>query len=95
LGNSLLRKKFGAARDEVTVEWRRLHTEELYDLYSVSNIIRVIKSRRMRWAGHVERRGEGERRGAHSVVVGKHEGRRQLGRRRWENNIKKGFQETE
>jgi hypothetical protein len=59
---------FGSKRDEVTVEGRRLHNEELYDLYSSPNIIRGIKSRRMRWAGHVARRWK--RRGAHNVVVG-------------------------
>jgi hypothetical protein len=79
---------FGPRRDEVTGEWRRLHNEELIDLYSSPNIVRVIKSRRMRWAGHVARMGE--RRGAYRVLVGKPEGRRPLGRsrRRWEANIK-------
>jgi len=56
--NMVLRRIFGPRRDEVTVEWRRLHNEELNDLYSSSNIMRVIKSRRMRWAGHVARLGE-------------------------------------
>jgi hypothetical protein len=75
----------------VTGEWRRLHKEELNDLYSSPNIIRVIKSRRLRWAGHV-----GEGRGATSVLVGKHEGRRPLGRprRRWEDDIKMDLQEV-
>jgi hypothetical protein len=74
-------------RDGVTGEWRRLHNEELNDLYSSPNIIRVIKSRRMRWAGHVARMGEG--RGAYRVLVRRPEGRRPLGRprRRRENNI--------
>jgi hypothetical protein len=74
--------------DEVTREWRRLHNKELYALYSSPNIIRVIKSRRLRWAGHVARMGE--RRGAYKALVGKPEGRRALGspRRRWEDNIK-------
>ena len=73
---------------EVTGEWRRLHNKELYALYSSPNIIRVIKTRRMRWAGHVARMEE--RRGAYRVLVGKPEGRRPLGRprRRWEDNIK-------
>jgi len=75
-------------RDEVTGEWRKLHNEELRDLYSLPNVVRVIKSRRMRWAGHVARMGEG--RGVHRVLVGKLEGKRPLGRPRcrWEDNIK-------
>jgi hypothetical protein len=75
----------------VTGEWRRLHNKELYDLYSSPHIIRMIKSRRIRWAGHVERMGE--RRGAYRVSVGKPEGKRPLGRprRRWED-IKMDFQ---
>ena len=56
--NSVLRRIFGPKRDEVTGEWRRLHNEELNDLYSSPNIVRVIKSRRMRWVGHVARMGE-------------------------------------
>ena len=56
--NRVLRKIFGPRRDEVTGEWRRLHNEELNDLYSSPNIVRVIKSRRIRWAGHVARMGE-------------------------------------
>jgi len=75
--NMVLRKIFGPRRDEVTGEWRRLHNEEQSDLYSSTNIVRVIKSRRMRWAGHVARMGE--ERGAYSVLVGKPEGRRPLG----------------
>jgi hypothetical protein len=66
--NRVLRKVFGLKRDEVTGEWRRLHNEELNDLYCSSNIIRVIKSRRMRWAGHVARIGD--RRGAYRILVG-------------------------
>jgi hypothetical protein len=83
--NRVLRRIFGPKRDEVTGEWRRLHNKELYALYSSTNIIRVIKSRRVRWTGHVACMGE--RRGA---LVGKPEGRRPLGRprRRWEDNIK-------
>ena len=57
----MLRRVFGPKRDEVTGEWRKLHNEELSDLYSLPNIVRVVKSRRMRWAGHVARMGAGER----------------------------------
>jgi len=78
--NMVLRRTFGPRRDEVTEEWRRLHNEKLNDLYSSPNIVRVIKSRRMRWAGHVVRMG-GER-GVYRVLVGKAEGRRPLGRPR-------------
>ena len=67
--NRVLRRIFGPKRDGVTVEWRKLHNEELNDLYSSPNIVRVIKSRRMRWAGRVARMGE--RRDAQSVLVGK------------------------
>jgi hypothetical protein len=76
---------FGPKRDEVTREWRRLHNKELYALYSSPNIIWVIKSRRLRWAGHVARMGE--RRGAYRALLGKPEGRRLLERprRRWED----------
>ena len=86
--NRVLRRVFGSKRDEVTGEWRKLHNEELSDLYSLPNIVRVVKSRRMRWAGHVARMGEG--RGVHRVLVGKPEGKRPLGRsrHRWEDNIK-------
>jgi hypothetical protein len=65
--NRVLRRIFGPKRDEVTEEWRRLHKKELYALYSSPNIIRVIKSRRLRWAGHVARMGE--RRGAYRILV--------------------------
>jgi hypothetical protein len=75
--NRVLRKVFGPKRDEVTGEWRKLHNEELNDLYSSPNIVLVVKSRRMRWAGHVARMGED--RGVHRVLVGKPEGRRPLG----------------
>jgi len=80
--NMVLRRIFGPRRDEVTGEWRRLHNEELNDLYS-PNIVRVIKSRRMRWAGHVACMDE--ERGVYRVLVGKPKGRRPLGRprRRW------------
>ena len=85
---------FGPKRDEVTGKWRKLHDEELSDLYSLPNIVRVVKSRRMRWAGHVARMGEG--RGVHRVVVRKPEGKRPLGRprRSWEDNIKMDLQEV-
>jgi hypothetical protein len=75
--NRVLRRIFGPKRDEVTGEWRRLHNEELNDLYSSPNTIRVIKSRRLRWAGHVVRMGEG--RGSYRILVGRHEGRNHLG----------------
>jgi len=78
--NMVLRRIFGPRREEVTGEWRRLHNEELNDLYSSPNIVRVIKSRRMRRAGHVARMGE--ERGLYRVLVGKPEGRRPLGRPR-------------
>jgi hypothetical protein len=79
---------FWPKRDEVTGEWRKLHNEEPNDLYSLPSIVRVVKSRRMRWPGHVALMGE--RRGVRRVLVGKPEGRRPLGRsrRRWEDNIK-------
>jgi hypothetical protein len=85
---------FGPKGDEVAGEGRQLHNEELNDLYSSPNIIRVIKSRRMRWAGHVARTGA--KRGAYRILVGRHEGRRPLGRprRRWEDNIKMDLQEV-
>jgi len=93
-GNRLLRRVFGSKRDEVTGEWRKLHNEELRDLYSLPNIVRVIKSGRMRWAGHMARMGEG--RDVHGVLVGKPEGKRPLGRprRRWEDNIKMDLREV-
>jgi hypothetical protein len=78
--NRVLRRIFGPKRDEVTGEWRRLHNKDLDALYSSPNIIRVMKSRRLRWAGHVARMGE--RRGAYRVLVGKPEGRRPLERPR-------------
>ena len=86
--NRVLNKAFGLKREEVTGEWRRQHTEELYDLYPSPNIIRLIKSRKMRWAGHVARTGE--RRSVYRVFLGKPEGKRPLGRpkRRWEDDIK-------
>ena len=92
--NRVLRRVFGPKRDEVTREWRKLHNEEFGDLYSLPNIVRVVKSRRMRWAGHVVCMGEG--RAVHRVLVGKPEGKRPLGRprRRWEDNIKLGLREV-
>jgi hypothetical protein len=86
--NRVLRRIFGPKRDEVTGEWRRLHNKDCYALYSSPNIIWVIKSRRLRWAGHVACMGE--RRGAYRAFVGKPEGRKPLERHRhkWEDNIK-------
>ena len=79
--NGVLRRVFGPKRDKVTGEWRKLHNEELSDLYSLPNIVRVVKSRRMRWEGHVARIME--RRGVHRVLVGKPE-----------DNIKMNLQEV-
>jgi hypothetical protein len=92
--NEVLRRIFGPKMDEVTGEWRRLHNKEFYALYSSPSIIRVIKSRRLRWAGHVARMGE--RRGAYRDLVGKPEGSRPLGkpRRSWEDNIKMDLREV-
>ena len=73
----MLRRVFGPKRDEVTGEWRKLHNEELNDLYSLTNIVRVVKSRRLRWAGHVARMVED--RGVHRVLVGKPEGKSHWG----------------
>jgi hypothetical protein len=92
--NMMLRRIPLPRRDEVTGEWRRLHNEELNVLYCSPNIVRVIKSRRMRWAGHVARMGE--ERGVYRVLVGKPEGRRPLGRprRRWVDNIRMDLHEV-
>jgi len=92
--NVVLRRIFGPRRDEVRGEWRRLHNEELNDLYFSPNIVRVIKSRRMRWAGHVAHMGE--ERGVCSFLVGKPEGRRPLvrPRRRWVDNIMMDLQDV-
>ncbi|KAJ4429604.1 hypothetical protein ANN_21790 [Periplaneta americana] len=92
--NKVLRKIFGAKRDEVTGEWRKLHNTELHALYSSPDIIRNIKSRRLRWAGHAARMGES--RNAYRVLVGRPEGKRPLGRprRRWEDNIKMDLREV-
>ena len=90
--NRVLRRIFGPKRDGVTEEWRKLHNEELNDLYSSPNIIRVTKSRKVEWVGHVARMGES--RGLYRVLVVKPEGKRQLGRPRriWEDNIMVDFQ---
>ena len=90
----VLRRIFVSRREEVTGEWRRLRNEELNDLYCSPNIVRVIKSGRMSWAGHVARMGE--ERGKYRVLVGKPEGRRPQGRprRRWADNIRMDLQEV-
>jgi hypothetical protein len=91
--NRVLRRIFGPKRDEVTVEWRKLHNEELHHLYSSPDIIRPVKSRRMRWAGHVGHMGE--ERKVYKVLAGKPEGKRPLGRprRRWEDGVRMDFRE--
>jgi hypothetical protein len=91
--NRVLRVIFGLKRDEVTGKWRKLHYEELNDLYSSPTIVRMIKSR-IRWAGHAARIGDG--RGVYRVLVGKPEGKRPLGRPRcrWEDNINMDIQEV-
>jgi hypothetical protein len=85
--NRVLRRIFGPKRDRVTEGWRKLHNGELHNLYSSPSIMRIIKSRRMRWAGHVARMGE---RNVYRLLVGKPERKRPLGRRRrrWVDNIK-------
>jgi hypothetical protein len=92
--NRVLRRIFGTNRDEVIGECRKLLNEELNDLYSSPNIVRVIKLERIRWAGHVAGMGEG--RGVYSALVGKPEGKRPLVRpkRRWQDNIKMDLQEV-
>jgi hypothetical protein len=92
--NRVLKRIFWPKRDEATGEWRRLHDEELNDLYSTPNIIRIIKSRRMSWVGHVARMAE--RRGAYRILAEWPEGRRTFGRprRRWEDNIDMDLQEV-
>jgi hypothetical protein len=86
--NRVLRRIFEPKRDGVTGGWRKLHNEELHNLYSSPSIIRIIKSRRMRWAGHVARMGE--KRHVYRLLVGEPEGKRPIGRlrRRWIDNIK-------
>ena len=93
-GNMVLRGIFGAERDGVTGEWRKIHDEELNDLYCSPNTVRVVTSRRMRWAGHVARMGE--ERGGYTVLVGKTERKRPLGRprHRWVDNIRMDLQEV-
>jgi hypothetical protein len=78
--NKVLRRIFGPKRDEVTGEWRKLRNEELHDLFSSPSIIRIIKSRRMRWVGHVARMGQ--KRNVYRLLVGKPEGKKPLGRPR-------------
>jgi hypothetical protein len=89
-----MRRIFGPKRDEVTGKWRKLHNEELNNLHSSPNIVRVIKSRRMRWVWHIA--STGERRGVYRVLVGILEGKRPLGRPRcgWEDNIKIDLQKV-
>ena len=90
----VLRRIFGPKRDVVTGEWTKLHNEKLNDLHPSPNIVQVIKSRRMRWAGHVAHKGEG--RCVYRVLVGNPEGKSPLGRpgRRWEGDIKMGLREV-
>ena len=91
--NTVLRGIFGLKRDEAMGGWRKLHNEDLNDLYSSASIVQVIKSR-MRWPGHLARMGES--RGLYRVLVGKSEGKKPLGRPRhkWEDNIKMDLQEV-
>jgi hypothetical protein len=91
--NRVLRRIFGPKRDEVTVEWRKLHSVELHNVYSSANVFRQIKSRRMRWAGHVARMVQGKN--MYRVLVAKSEGKRTLGRQRhrWEDGFKMGLRE--
>jgi hypothetical protein len=77
--NRVQRRIFGQGRDEVTGEWRNLHSEDLHDLYSSPSIVKIMKSRRMRWAGHLARMGE--KLDAYSLLVGKTEGKGPLGRK--------------
>jgi hypothetical protein len=89
----MLRRIFGSKRDEVIGEWRKLHNEELNDLYCSPNIVRLKNSRSIGWARHVARMGE--RRGVYRVLVGKPEGKRPLERprHRWKNKVEVDFQE--
>jgi hypothetical protein len=88
LENRVLRRIFGPKKDELIGGWRKLHNEKVRNLYCSPSIVRIIKIRRIRWAGHVARMGE--KRNAYRILVGKPEGKRPLGkpRRRWEGNIK-------
>jgi hypothetical protein len=92
--NRALRRIFGPKRDVVTGGWRKLHNEELHNLYSSPSIIRIMKSRRMRWAGHVARMWE--KRNVYRLLVRKPEGKRPLRRPRcrWIDNIQKDLVET-
>jgi hypothetical protein len=92
--NRMLKRIFGLKRDEVTGEWRKLHNKELHDLYSSPSVIRIRKSRRMRWAGHVARMGE--KRNAYTLLVGKPERNRTIGRlrRRWVDKIRRNLVEV-
>jgi hypothetical protein len=92
--NRVLRRIFGPKRDEVTGEWRKVHNEELPDLYSSPSVIRIMKSRRMSWAGYVA--PIGKKRNVHRLLVGKPEGRKPLGRprRRCVDNIRKDLVEV-
>jgi hypothetical protein len=91
--NRVLRRIFGPKRDEVTEEWKKLHNEDVRILYSSPNIIRQIKSRRLRWAGHMAHMGEESK--VYRVLMGKPEGKRSLGRprRRWEDGIRMNVRE--
>jgi hypothetical protein len=91
--NRMLRRIFGPKRDGVAGGWRKLHNEELHNLYSSPSIIRIIKSRRMRWVGHVARMGE--KKNVYRLLVAKPEGKRLLGRPRfrWIDNIKMDLSE--
>jgi hypothetical protein len=93
--NTMLRRIFGPKRDDVARDWRKLHNEELHNLYSSPSIIRMIKSKRVRWAGHVSRMGE--KKIAYEVFLGKPEGKRPLRRprRRLVDNIKMDLREIE
>jgi hypothetical protein len=92
--NKVLRRIFGPKREEVTGGWRKFHSEELHDLYPSPSLIRMIKSRRMRWAGHVARIRE--KRNDYRLLVGKPEGKRSIGnpRRGWVDNIRMGLEEV-
>ena len=93
--NKVLRKIFGAKREEITGDWRKLHNAELHTLYSLPNIIRNLKSRRLRWEGHVARIEES--RNAYRALEGKALGKRPLGRprRSWEDNIKMDLRDVD